>query len=141
MLRNIELFCVIKLHEVKKFILVLGLLSPLSSLASSLEIFLVRENYFLNLPGLQFLKMKHFWYFVLRFSNFLSESYIVLKRDTAPLKIFSILLFGEQVEGSIYMKVLVVLVKICTEMWLDSLSNVSLRFRNPKKSFATSMVN
>ena len=47
------LYCVIKLHEVEMFSLCV-----LRCLASSLEMFLISENYFLTFLGFQSLAMK-----------------------------------------------------------------------------------
>ena len=46
-------------------------------------------------------------YSLLRFSNFLSESKILLRRNATPLGIVSMLLLGKQVLGSTYVKLLV----------------------------------
>ena len=70
--------------------------------------------------------MKYFWYSALCFSNLLSELHILLKRNTTPLGMFSMLFFGKQVLFT-YVKLLGALEKIGTEMRLDTLSNLSLR--------------
>ena len=49
--------------------------------------------------------------------------------------------FGKQVMGSTYVKLLVALKEVPKEMSLDTLLNLSCRFRNSKMSFATSIVN
>ena len=49
--------------------------------------------------------------------------------------------FGKQVLGSSYAKLLVALEKMSTEMSLDTLSSLSCRSRISKMSFATSIVN
>ena len=51
------------------------------------------------------------------------------------------LFLEKEMLGSTYVKLLVALAKISTEIHLHSLSNVSLRSRNSKLYSATSLVN
>ena len=127
-LGSIVLYCVIKLYEVGKLLLVL------SFLAFSLEVFLPSENCFLTLLGLYSLAIKHFWYSALSLSNLLSESHIFLTGNTTPLGMSSMSFYGKQVLGSIYVKLLVALEKLSRDIYLDSLSNLSLRPRTSKTS-------
>ena len=118
-LGSIGLYCATKLHVAEKLLLILVFL------ASSLDIFLTSKNFFLTLLGLQSLAIEYFWYSALRFSNLLSESYIFLIREATPLAMFSMFVFGKQVLGSTYLKLLLALEKMSTEMSLDTLSNLS----------------
>ena len=64
--------------------------------------------------------IKYFWYSPLRFSNLLAESHILLKLKVTPLGMFSMFVFAKQVLGSTFVKLLVALEKMSTEMRLDT---------------------
>ena len=60
--------------------------------------------------------MKYFWQFALRLPNLLSESHILLEHNASPSGMFPMLFFRKQVLGTIYVKLLVALEKISTEI-------------------------
>ena len=64
--------------------------------------------------------MKYFLYFALRFPNLLSESHILLERNATPLRMFSMLYFRKHLLVFTYLKLLIALGKMSTEMHLDT---------------------
>ena len=62
---------------------------------------------FSYIPGFVISNNKVVLIFFIRFSNFLSESKILLRQNTTPLAMVSMLLLGKHVLGSTYVKLLV----------------------------------